>query len=156
MAKTKFLIYLTEDEKRRLEEIIENEPEKTAMRAKILLASDFNNPTYLPVQKIEEELGVSHTTIQRVRSEYANLGLDGAIYPKGTLSYDRRALMTDEKRAQILEMLKERPPYGYRRWTIRNICDECVNRGIFDYVATSAIQKFLHREGIDLSNLNRE
>ncbi len=152
MAKTKHIIYLTEEERAKLEEIVQTQPEKTAMRARILLASDFNNPKYLPIQKLESVLGVSHTTIQRVRSEYTELGLEGAIFPKGTFSYERRAIITEEKRKQILDMLKERPPYGHRRWTIRNICEECMKRGIFNYVALSVIQKFLRAENIDLQN----
>ena len=152
MAKTKHIIYLTDKERAELEEIVRTQPEKTAMRARILLASDFNNPEYLTTQKLEESLGVSHTTIQRVRSEYTELGLKGAIYPKGTLSYEKRAMLTEEKRAQLLEMLKERPPYGYRRWTLRNICDECVKRGIFPYVAVTFVQRFLRDENIDLRN----
>lgn len=154
MAKTKHLIYLSDEDRAHLEEIIKTAPEKTAMRAKILLASDFNNPKYLSVQKLSESLGVSHTTIQIVRSEYSKFGLDGAVFPKGTLSYDHRAIMTEGKRMQILEMIKGRPPYGQRRWTIRNICSECVNRGIFDTVAKSVIIKLLNEENIDLTNPN--
>ena len=154
MAKTKHLIYLSDEDRSHLEEIIKTAPKKTALRAKILLASDFNNPKYYSVQELAELLGVSNTTVQTVRSEYTKFGLDGAVFPKGTLSYDRRALMTEEKRNQILEMIKGRPPYGHRRWTIRNICDECVNRGIFDNIATSVVLKLLKEANIDLKNPN--
>ena len=112
------------------------------------------NSKYYSVHALSEELGVSHTTIQVVRSEYTKLGVDGAVYPKGTLAYDKRALMTEEKRNQILEMIKGRPPYGQRRWTIRNICDECVKRGIFDNIATSVVLKLLKEANIDLKNPN--
>ena len=155
MAKTKHLIYLSDEDRAHLEEIIKTTPEKTAMRAKILLASDFNNPKYLSVQEIADLLGVSPTTITIVRSEYSKLGIDGAVFPKGTLAYDRRALMTEEKRRQILEMIKGRPPFGQRRWTIRNICSECVNRGIFETIAKSVIVKLLAEENIDLKNPNK-
>jgi transposase len=154
MAKTKHFIYLSDEDRAHLEGIIKTAPEKTAMRAKILLASDFNNPKYYSVHALSEELGVSQTTIQVVRSEYTKLGVDGAVYPKGTLAYDKRALMTEEKRNQILEMIKGRPPYGQRRWTIRNICDECVKRGIFDNIATSVVLKLLKEANIDLKNPN--
>ena len=50
MGKTKYYIYLTDEEKAQLNKIIETEPEPTAIRAKILLASDFNNPQYLSTQ----------------------------------------------------------------------------------------------------------
>ena len=154
MGKTKYVIYLTEEERARLKKITESEPERTSMRARILLESDFNNPQYRSTQKLASFLGTTVTTIQTVRAEYAKLGLEGAIFPKGTLSYDRRALLTDEKRAQIIDMIKSTPPYGQRRWTVMSICDECVKRGIFSYVAKSAIQKLLNEEKIDLTNPN--
>jgi len=152
MGKTKYFIYLTDAEKAQLNKIIETEPEPTAIRAKILLASDFNNPQYLSTQQLADALGVSHTTVQTVRTEYTSLGLTGAVYPKGKQSYDRRANMTDEKRKEILEMIQGQPPFGQRRWTVMSICEECVNRGIFSYVAKSVIQKLLNEEQIDLKN----
>ena len=155
MGKTKYIIYLTQEEKDKLHSIIETAPDVTAIRARILLESDFANPKYCSAQKLAELLGTSPTTVQNVRAEYAKSGLDSAIFPKGTLSYDRRALMDDEKRKTIIEMIKnEQPPYGQRRWTVLSICDECIKRGIFDYVAKSVIQKLLHEEQIDLKNPN--
>ena len=154
MGKTKYVIYLTSEEKARLYHIIDTEPAATVMRAKILLGSDFANPKYCSAHKLAEELGTSHATVQAVRAEYAKLGLEGAIYPKGKKSYDRCAVMTDEKRQQIRDMIKEPPPFGLRRWTVLSICDECVKRCIFEYVAKSVIQKFLHEENIDLKNPN--
>lgn len=155
MGKTKYIIYLTPEEKERLHTIIDTAPAVTATRAKILLESDFANLKYCSAQKLAELLGTSHATVQAVRAEYATNGLDSAIFPKGTLSYDRRALMNDEKRKAIIDMIKnDPPPYGQRRWTVLSICDECVKRGIFDYVAKSVIQKLLHQEQIDLKNPN--
>lgn len=154
MGKTKYIINLSNDEKKKLHEIIETAPAVTATRARILLASDFANPDYCSAQKLAELLGTSPTTVQIVRAEYAKSGLDSAIFPKGTLAYDRRALMDDEKRKAIIDMIiNERPPYGNRRWTVLSICDECVKRGIFDYVAKSVIQKLLNNEQINLKNI---
>ena len=155
MGKQKYTIYLTQEEKDKLRDIINTAPPVTATRARILLESDFTNPNYSSVQKLADSLGTSPTTVQSVRTEYAKSGLDSAIFPKGTLSYDRRALMNDEKRKAIVDMIKnEQPPYGQRRWTVLSICDECVKRGIFEYVAKSVIQKLLITEQIDLRNPN--
>lgn len=155
MGKTKYIIYLTQEEKDKLHTIIDTAPEVTATRARILLESDFANPKYSSAQKLAEKLGTSPTTVQAVRAEYAKAGLDSAIFPKGSLSYDRRALMDDEKRKAIIDMIKnDQPPYGQRRWTVLSICDECVKREIFDYIAKSVIQKLLHEEQIDLRNPN--
>jgi len=60
--------------------------------------------------------------------------------------------MTEEKRQQILDMIKEKPPYGHRRWSIAVVAKECEKRGLFDHIAPSAIYKILNEEGIDLRN----
>ena len=155
MGKIKYIIYLNESEKEQLKKIIETEPKKTALRAKILLESDFSNPVYCSAQKLADSLGTTHTTIQTVRAEYAKFGLMGAIYPKGRLSYEKQAIITDEKRKAMLEMIKCAPPYGQRRWTVQSICDECISRGLFSYIAPTAVKRVLAEEGIDLKNQNK-
>ncbi len=156
MGTTKYVIYLSDEEKAWLGKIIETAPDRTAMRAKILLASDFNNPEYCSVQEMSQQLGVSHATIMKVRAEYDRLGLEGVIYPKGTLSLDRRAIITEEKRNQIIALIHERPPYGQRRWTISCLCEELVKRKVFDYISETAIQRFLARENINLKKPNKQ
>ena len=79
MGKVKHVIYLSEEEKDGLKKIIETEPPKTALRAKILLASDFNNPVYTSAQKLADSLGTTITTVQTVRLEYCTIGFPACI-----------------------------------------------------------------------------
>ena len=155
MGKVKHVIYLSEEEIEGLKKIIETEPPKTALRAKILLASDFNNPVYTSAQKLADSLGTTITTVQTVRLEYCTLGFPACILPKGTYSAEKRALITPEKRKTIIEMIKGAPPFGQRRWTIQSICDECMKRELFTYIAPTAIKKLLSEEKIDLLNPNK-
>ena len=155
MGKTKFYIYLSDDDRAFLNDVINTQNEETAMRAKILLASDFNNPVYRTVTQISEDLGVTRATIQNIRAKYASVGLKESVISKGIQSPERRAHITDEKRKQIIGIVHEQPPYGHRRWTVELIRDECVKRGLFDYIAWSAIAKLLKEEDIDLSNLSK-
>ena len=154
MGKTKYYIYLSDDDRAYLNNVIKTQNEETAMRAKILLASDFNNPVYRTVTQISEDLGVTRTTIQNVRARYVSLGLKDTVISKGIQSPERRANITAEKRDQILAIIHERPPVGHRRWTIDLIKKECINRGLFDYIAWSAISKLLKDEKIDLTNIS--
>ena len=156
MGTTKHIIRLTNEEKDRLHQIIQSAPPAAAMRARILLGSDFGNPQYQSAPKLAETLGTGHTTVQTVRAEFTKYGLEGAVFPKGRKSYDRCVKMTEEKKVLIRDILKDPPPIDQHRWTVMSICDECVNRGIFKYVAKSAIQKFLHEENIDLKHPNNQ
>ncbi len=151
MGKTKFFIYLSDDDRAFLNDIIKTQNEETAMRAKILLASDFNNPIYRTVSQISSDLGVTRTTIQNVRARYASLGLKKAVVSNGIQSPEHRAYITPDKRKQILDIIHEQPPLGQRRWTIELIREECIKRGLFNYVAWSAISKFIKDENINLT-----
>ena len=155
LGKTKHMIYLSDEDRKYLHQIILTAPDNTVMRARILLASDFNNPTYRTVIELAAELGTTKTTIHNVRSDYSAYGLKGALFPKGIHSPERSPELTDEKRQQILDLIKSAPPYGHRRWSIAVLRDECINQGIFDYVATSVILKVLREENIDLKNLSK-
>ena len=155
LGKTKHMIYLSDEDRKYLHQIILTAPDNTVMRARILLASDFNNPTYRTVIELAAELGTTKTTIHNVRSDYSAYGLKGALFPKGIHSPERSPELTDEKRQQVLKLIKSAPPYGHRRWSIAVLRDECINQGIFDYVATSVILKILREEKIDLKNLSK-
>ena len=155
MGKTKHMIYLSDEERKYLHQVILTAPDNTVMRARILLASDFNNPVYRTVIQLADELGTTKTTIHNVRSDYSTYGLKGALFPKGIHSPEQSPELTDEKRQQILNLIKSAPPYGHRRWSIAVLRDECINQGIFDYVATSVILKVLREENIDLKNLSK-
>ena len=143
MGKTKYYIYLSDDDRAFLNDVIKTQNAETAMRAKILLASDFNNPVYRTVTQISEDLGVTRATIQNIRARYVSLGLKDTVISKGIQSPERRAYITPDKRKQILEIIHEQPPLGQRRWTIELIREECIKRGLFNYVAWSAIAKFI-------------
>lgn len=156
MGKTKFFIYLSDKDRSFLNDVIRTQNQETAMRAKILLASDFNSPVYRTVSQISAELGVTRTTIQNVRARYASLGLRKTVISNGIQSPERRAYITPDKRKQILDIIHEQPPLGHRRWTIELIRCECIKRGIFEYVAWSAICKLIKDENIDLTNLSTE
>ena len=152
MGKTKYYIYLSDDDRAFLNDVIKTQNAETAMRAKILLASDFNNPVYRTVTQISEDLGVTRATIQNIRARYVSLGLKDTVISKGIQSPEHRANITAEKRGQILDIIRERPPVGHRRWTVELIRDECIKRGLFDYIAWSAISKLIKDENIDLAN----
>lgn len=151
LGKTKFFIYLSDDDRAFLNDVIKTQNEETAMRAKILLASDFNNPIYRTVSQISSDLGVTRTTIQNVRARYASLGLRKTVISNGIQSPEHRAYITPDKRKQILDIIHEQPPIGQRRWTIELIREECIKRCLFNYVAWSAISKFIKDENIDLT-----
>ena len=144
MAKTKYIISLTEEDRQLLSSIIEdgNESDRTVMRARILLMSDVNTAEKMSIPKLAEKLGTTHTTIQTVRTEYARDGAEAAVYRK--LRTDNRRV-TPEIERQIAELMGEDPPEGYKRWTVRLLCKTAVERGIIDHISVSIMHALVQK-----------
>ena len=144
MAKTKYIISLTDDERQQLQEIIEddNKPERAVMRAKILLMSDSGIGEKMSVVKLADALGTTHTTVQTVRAEYAKDGLEAAVFWK--IRTDNRRV-TPEIEKQIAGLMTETPPEGHKRWTVRLLCQTAVDRGIIDHISVSIMHALVQK-----------
>ena len=147
MAKTKYVISLSNQEVSRLNEIIQSEdtPERAAIRARILLMSDTERNTKMSVVELAERLHTTHTTIQTVRTEYATDGLETAVFRKQRTPGFINKRINDEVIEQILKLAEEEPPVGKKRWSVRLLCEESMKRGIVDHIAPSTMSGLLNR-----------
>ena len=144
MAKTKYHIELSEEEHALLTKIVSEgrEPERTVMRAKILLLSDSRNEK-LTVPKLAELLGTTHTTVQTVRTEYGKYGLEMAVFRKKRTVDAVRRRINIKVREEIFNMTLEAPPMGCKRWSVRTIAREAVNRGIVNHISPATVAAIL-------------
>lgn len=147
MAKTKYVISLSDQEISRLNEIIQSNdtPERAVLRAKILLMSDKAINAKMSVVELAEKLKTTHTTIQTVRTEYATDGLEAAVFRKQRTPGVINKRINDEVIEQILRMAEEEPPEGKKRWSVRLLCNESVKRGIVDHIAPSTMSVLLNQ-----------
>ena len=106
MAKTKYRIELTDDERSMLTRIVceEKESERTLMRARILLMSEATQPEKVSIKKLAEMLGTTDTTVQTVRTEYAKNGVEAAVYRKRRTCTGYNSKITPEVERQIREI----------------------------------------------------
>lgn len=154
MAKTKYYIQLTEAERALLTRIIceQKETDRTIMRARILLMSDATQREKVSIKKLAEMLGTTDTTIQTVRTEYANAGLEAALFrkkmimPKGRPHKKYKRKHTDRIVAQIRELAVGEPPKGNKRWTVRLLSEEAIKAGIVEYISPVTVSKILNHE----------
>ena len=160
MAKTKYHIILSDEERARLTKIIQEgkESERTIMRARILLASDETVKTEkYSVEKLARELGTTGTTIQTTRTEYAKEGLEASVFRKERVVSMKTRRVNEDVIRQIWEMSDEVPPAGHKRWTIQLLCDESIARGIVSKIGPTSMaqvmkQKEQHKRNCDLSD----
>ena len=151
MAKTKYYIKLTDDERAALTRIVceQKESERTIMRAKILLMSAVTQPEKVSIKKLAETLGTTDTTIQTVRTEYAKEGLYAAVYRKprpkfntadgNSKAYKRR--INDEVVRQIRAIADRELPFGQKKWSVRSICN-----AIVEHISLDTVSKIMNHK----------
>ncbi len=150
MAKTLYVIALSLEERCFLNKIIDEgkASPKTIMRSKILLLSDRNsNEKKYSKYELAQILGTTHATVQSTRTDYAKGGIEYCIYKKNNGSTKKMNLEVEQ---QIILMVKENPPVGKKRWSLRLICSECVRREIVPSVTATTIKKILDNNNITI------
>jgi hypothetical protein len=164
MAKTIYKIELTDEERKKLQQIIEDDKQKkrAILRAKILLLSDVSSDKKYTLIGLAKELGTTDTTVQTTRTEYGKYGLEAAVFPKKheftNGSNHRRGRkkgatkFTDDVVEKIIKLSESEPPEGKKRWTVRSLCAACEKEGIVDHIAQSSLCDVLRTAGISLKD----
>lgn len=149
MAKTKYFITLTESEKELLSKIVseQKEPERTIMRARILLATDESNRTKrISIKKLADQLGTTHTTVQTVRTDYWEGGAEYAVYKKPRVVSMKTRKINEDVIRKIWALSEETPPVGHRKWTLKLLCQECETRGIVKHIVPTSMSNVLKQK----------
>ena len=151
MSRLMYVVALTDEERDLLNRIVKEGTEnpRTIMRARILLMSDKNaDVPKMTKEELASYLGTTHTTIQTTREEYANGGIEKAIYRK---KVEHRARKFDDNVVDsIVRITKENPPEGKKRWSLRLLCSECTKRGITKSISADTVALILKEHDINL------
>ena len=141
MAKTKYVIALDDEQRKTLSKIIEEgkESDRTIMRARILLLSDITVNEKMSVPEVADALCTTHTTVQTVRAEFGKDGLEAAVFRKKRADNIETRRINTKVREQILKVAEEEPPEGHKRWSLRLLCKEVVDRGIIDKISVDTM-----------------
>ena len=137
MPKKKYVIELANKERIELTKIIKtgSSPAKVITRANILLVSDASYGKPLTVAETAERFNTTSTTVQTVRTAFAEFGLDGALYRKKRETPPVQPKVDGNLEAHIISICCSEPPEGYERWTLRLIADKCVELGYIDSIS---------------------
>jgi len=153
MPSIKYLIELSDKDRKKLEGIVKKgtSPARTIMRANVLLASDRKGKKPMTVEEISIAFHVSTTTVQKVRTEFAEHGLAVCLARKKRKTPPVPAKVTGEVEAHIIALACADPPEGYRRWTIRLLADKCVELGFIDSISAMTVNRTLKKTNLSLT-----
>ena len=118
-------------------------------RAQILLDIDESNghkPDSL--NTITAKRGVCQNTIINVRRNYAEHGINMAIFRKKRETPPVAAKVTGEVEAHIIAVCCSSPPEGKDHWSMQMIADKIVLDGVIDSISDETVRLVLKKRNL--------
>lgn len=153
MPSVKYIIELTDTDRKTLLDTVAKgaSPAKAILRANILLASDKNNKKHMTVAEIAEAYHTTPTTVQNVRTSYANNGLDATINRKKRTTPPVPPKVTGDVEAHIIALACGEPPEGYSKWTLRLLAEKCVELNYAESLSHVTVSRVLKKTNLSLT-----
>ena len=118
-------------------------------RAQILLDIDESGgrkPESL--NTIAAKRGVCQNTIVNVRRNYAESGVDVAIFRKKRETPPVSAKVTGDVQAHIIAVCCSTPPEGKDHWSMQMIADKIVLNGVIDSISDETVRLVLKKRNL--------
>ena len=153
MPTKKYTVSLSTEERNLLNKITKtgSSTARTILRANILLASDIHTGKSLSVVEIASLFQTSSTTVQNVRTTYAENGFENALYRKKRVTPPIPAKVDGELEAHIIALCCSNPPKGYARWSVRLLADTCVELGFIGSISHMTVSRTLKKMNLSLT-----
>ena len=137
----RYLVDLEKDEQEMLTELITSgiQRARKIAHAHILLKADDGWTD----QQISEALHVSIPTIERVRCQFVEAGLQQALVQRKTRRKYQH-LMDGVQEAHLLALACGQPPKGHRRWSLRLLASEMVRLEYIEEVSHVTVGNVMH------------
>ena len=143
----KYIVTLTEEEREMLQAMLSRG--KTAARrlthARILLKADVaGDGAGWKDDRIAEALEIGRATIERVRKQFVEDGLDAALERRRSRREYRRKLDGDGE-AHLIALACQEPPEGRSRWTLQLLADGMVALEYVDEISYQTVRRTLKK-----------
>jgi len=150
--KKKYIVTLTGAERRMLQVMLSRGrvAARKLMHARILLKADAgaDGPGWGD-DAIAQGLEVGRATVERVRKEFVEEGLEAALgRRKPRRQYERRLDGDDE--AHLVALACQKPPEGRSRWTLRLLAERLVQLEYVEQVSYQTVRRTLKKMNLSL------
>ena len=150
--KKKYIVTLTQAERRTLQEMLSRG--KAAARklthARILLKADASaSGSAWNDDAIAQGLEVGRATVERVRREFVEEGLEAALERRKPRRQYQRVLDGDGE-AHLVALACQKPPKGRSRWTLRLLADRMVALEYVEAVSYETVHRVLKKTSLSL------
>jgi transposase len=141
MPQKKYLVTLTEAERRTLWELIKKGTlaARKLARAHILLLADEGQSD----EAIAGALHVGRATVGRVRQRFVEEGVEAALSERPRPG--KTPLLDAKQEAYVIATVCSSPPEGRARWSLRLLADEVVRLSIVDGISHETVRRTLKK-----------
>ena len=142
----KYIVKLTEDEREILLSLVlkGKSSARKLTHARILLGVDENNNTGQSDDDIAILLHISEKTVQRIRKECVENGVESALERK-THTKHKPCKIQGEEEARLITLCCSSPPAGRCRWTLELLADQLVSLRIVESVSAATVGRTLKK-----------
>lgn len=143
----KYVVTLTDEEREMLQAMLSRG--KAAARklthARILLKADVagDGPGWKD-DRIAEALEVGRATIERVRKQFVEEGLDAALERRPSRR-EYRCKLDGDGEAHLIALACQEPPEGRSRWTLQLLADRMVALEYVDEISYQTVRRALKK-----------
>lgn len=143
----RYLVTLTAEERRELQSMVSvgKAAARKLVRARILLLADqAEGGPAKSDPEIMDALGCGRATVERVRKQFVEEGVEATLTPKPTSrTYENR--LDGKAEAHLVAIACGTPPEGRGRWTLRLLADRMVALGHVDSVSHETVRQTLKK-----------
>jgi len=150
--KKKYIVTLTQEERQMLQQMLSRGKAATRklMHARILLKADTgpDGPNWRD-DSIAEGLEVGSATVERVRKQFVEEGLEAALERRKPRRQYLRTLDGDGE-AHLIALACSQAPEGRSRWTLRLLADRMVALEYVDTISKDTVARALKKTNLSL------
>lgn len=143
----RFRVTLTSAERQDLQTLVSSgkAAARKIMRARVLLLADqADGGPGKSDPEIIDALGCGRATVERVRKQFVEHGLDEALNPRPTTRvYTQR--LDGKAEAHLVAIACGAPPEGRARWTLQLLADRLVALGQVDAISDETVRRTLKK-----------
>jgi hypothetical protein len=148
----RYRVTLSEEERQDLQKLVSvgKAAARRLVRARILLLADqAEGGLAKPDGEIGEALNCGRATVERIRKQFVEEGLEAVLQPKPSLRiYERK--MDGRTEAHLIALACSAPPVGRARWTLRLLGDQLVGLGHLESVSHETVRRTLKKTSLSL------
>lgn len=132
---------LSKAESQKLQELIRKGENKARVitRSRILLLSDEGRTD----QQVADALQIGRATVERIRRRAVREGVEVALVDRPRPGAEPKLDVKQE--AQLIAIACSEPPAGQKRWTIRLLMEEVMQRKIVDSISFETVRRIVKK-----------